>query len=164
MNYNEAREIERFQSAGENDYDRAMKEGKINMGIMELRAAILAAQDAKTILIPTPEWPEVDGQLYVRTITSRERDQLTIAIRNKKTGEVELTDNLTARNCSMFISDADGNRVFSEADISALQEKCSSALERIDKAGRDLNGIGVDAEEELAKNSEPTETLATGTA
>jgi len=111
---------------------------------MDLRESILSADDLRTEPVPTPEWPEVDGQLYVRTLPATE-------FVNFFTLYDDESDAI--KRCRFVITclvDAEGKSVFSQDDAEALSRK-GPAVNRLAVAAQRLNKISTG---ETLKNSE----------
>ncbi len=129
---------------------------------MDLRQEVLAIQDMKVEPFPTPEWPTVDGKIFIRTISSREAGMIDKLTCSSKTGELEHMDLVVPVSCAMYLSDAEGNRIFTDGDIQLLGQKHMKILTRAFRAGRLLNGLSKEGEEELEKNSERITTEDSG--
>lgn len=117
---------------------------------MKLSELIRNTQDRPLIPVPTPEWGEADGQIFVRKLSPKEkhefwesRDACRIADWNDFVPFVVVT-------CSF---DKDGIRVFSADDREWLaSEKSAVPVDRLFTAIDDLNIFSVRAEEEAKKN------------
>lgn len=120
--------------------------------------AILAADDRRTEDVPVPEW---GGSVRVRALSGKERDAYESAIvQVSGNGDRKVTmENIRARLVSLTVVGEDGERLFSDADISALGDKSAAALERVFDAARKLSGLTEDDVEELAEgfDSAPSE-------
>jgi len=114
------------------------------------RAAILAAVDIQTEEVYVPEW---GGTVWVRGLTGAERDEFEkgILIERKRGFSVELA-NFRAKLAAMSMVDAQGQRLFSEADVAALGKKSAAALGRVYDAAARLAGLSAEDVEELTKN------------
>lgn len=111
------------------------------------RDAILGASDIVTEVVEVPEW---GGIVYVRSMTGRERDEFEESIlvdkREKTRTGTRLTrqaslQNFRAKLAARVTYDADGQRLFSDADASLLGAKNSGALQRIVKKAQELSGM-----------------------
>ena len=113
---------------------------------MLTRDQILAIQDLKTQKVDIPEW---NGHVYVRAMTSTERDawEASILSQNGKTPA-----NLRSKLAAQLVCDESGATLFTEQDIEALGKKNAAALDRIFTAVMGLNKITDDDLDELAKN------------
>ena len=92
---------------------------------------ILAAVDVVKELVNVPEW---GGDVYVRSITAAERGQIeAAAARFKESGarDDSFARLFTLRFAAMGICDADGNRLFSDADVEQLAKKNAAVVARL---------------------------------
>lgn len=126
------------------------------MGKVLGRQDILGASDVRTVTVPVPEW---GGDVLVRALNGRERDQFdesmvteTAGKRGRKERRVRM-QNARARLVAMCVVDEDGKRVFSTDDVAALGEKSAAALQRVFDVASSLAGLSNDDLEELLGNS-----------
>lgn len=130
---------------------------------LDIRSAILAAQDIKPTPVATPEWPDVDGVIHVRTMTGKEREAYLSLVRGNRiktdgkpdeaaTPLVEFSRIFLVVYCACT---ENNELLFTPEDVAALAEKNSQALEKIIAAASALNGFGKKAEEER-KNDSPS--------
>lgn len=111
------------------------------------RDEILKADDIKTEKVEVPEW---GGDVFIRTMSGAERDDFEGSlIRGKKTNLA----NIRAKLCALVVVDAEGKKLFSEKDVSALGRKSAKALDRVFTATQKLNGISPEDVEDMVKNS-----------
>jgi len=117
---------------------------------MNLREAILAAQDSKRIPVEVPEW---GVKVYLRTLTGAERDAFEGGLMKGK-GKNRAPDlaNLRARLVALCAVDADGKRIFADDDIHALGGKAAAPLDRLFSAAQELNSLSDKDVEELEGN------------
>jgi hypothetical protein len=123
------------------------------------RQDIIDCNDIETEVVPVPEW---NGEVNVRGLTLAEKDQWTESLMNGPgkelgVGKVNMTG-ATAKLCALCMRGEDGNILFDESDIPALQAKSASALDRVFQVAQRLSGIGQEEIEETVKNSEKTTT------
>lgn len=113
------------------------------------RDAILNASDIETEEIEVPEW---GGVVRVRGLSGTERDQFEQSMVEKrgKKREVNLA-NVRARLIALSVVDAQGNRLFGDADVAALGRKSAAALERVFDVARRLSGLNDEDVDELAQ-------------
>lgn len=111
------------------------------------RDEILSKKGGKLIELAVPEW---GGTVNLREMTASERDAFEQASLDKS-GTAKLI-NIRARLASISLCDADGKRLFSEADIHILGELPASALDRIFDASMRLNKISKSDVDDLEKN------------
>src|ERR1051325_3469724 len=91
------------------------------------RDAVLAADDRTSEVVDVPEW---GGPVKVRALSGTQRDQHEPAGvtwgRDAKGAPIVSalnTDNLRARLVALAVVDEDGNRLFSDKDVPALEAK-----------------------------------------
>lgn len=132
------------------------------MDLSELRQAIADSNDLPQEPFPTPEWPNVDGQLYVRGMGTSEQEEHEIFLANHVVpGDSDSrpmkigTKHLRARVAVKGLVTSKGHRVFSdsEEDLATLGGK-GRIVDRLYDRIRALSGIGEQAAEELEKNFE----------
>lgn len=101
------------------------------MGKILSKNDILNANDIHIEELSVPEW---GGVVYVKTLTADERDMLEAAIvemsANGKPKSLKL-EHMRAHLAMLGICDAEGNRLFSSADVKALGKKSAAALDRV---------------------------------
>jgi hypothetical protein len=114
-------------------------------------AEILAAPDLETREVFIPEW---NGAVFVRGMTGAERDAFEDENTTVKGKDIVYNmANVRARFISRVVVDAEGNRLFSKADIDALTQKSAAALNRIWNVARELSGMTEQDVEELASQA-----------
>lgn len=110
---------------------------------------ILTANDIVKEIVNVPEW---GGDVYVRGMTGRQRDQFEASIIQTRGNDRSLNmDNIRAKLASMTICDEEGKRIFTDADIAELSNKSAVALQRIFTVAQRLSGIGEQDVDELAE-------------
>lgn len=119
------------------------------------RDSILASSDIVTEKVEVPEW---GGIVYVRSMTGRERDEFEESILVEKrertrsgfrtTRQASLS-NFRAKLAARVTYDAEGNRIFTDADASKLGEKNSAPLQRIVAKAQELSGMTDEDVEDL---------------
>lgn len=97
--------------------------------------AILSANDLPMERLTVPEW---GGEVMIRTMTGTDRD----AFEAHLIGKEGRMDNVRARLVSLTLCDEQGQRLFSDAEISALGKKSAKALDRVFAIAQRINGIG----------------------
>lgn len=112
------------------------------------RDEILAVDDLKTIDVEVPEW---GGTVRLRALTGSERDRLEASILNKEGNGADRAKLATfrARLCAMTMVDESGQRLFGEAEVSALGQKSAAALSRVADAAQKLSAISQEDVDEL---------------
>jgi len=111
------------------------------------RDDILKAKDIDIQTIRVPEW---GGDVGVKGLTGTERDKFEQSILDGK--KVNL-NSVRAKLCAAVICDEKGKRLFTDADVLELGKKSAKALNRIFEKAQEMNGLGPDDVEDLAKNS-----------
>jgi hypothetical protein len=112
------------------------------------RDEILKVVDVEIEVVEVPEW---GGEVCVKGMTGAERDKFESSIVQQKGKEQTLNmANIRAKLASMTICDAEGKRLFSEADVQALSQKSASALQRVFGVAQRLSGIGDEDVKEMA--------------
>ena len=124
------------------------------MGLLT-REQILTADDLPRELVKVPEW---GGEVWVRTLTGRERDTFEsemILYRPKAAAvpNAEALNQTRARLCARAMCDEHGNRLLSDSDVEVLGTKSAAALDRVYEVAARLSKISAKDVEELEKNS-----------
>jgi hypothetical protein len=134
-----------------------------------LRDKILNAQDIKKETVHVDEW---DADLIVRGLTGKERadiiDKATVKETNDK-GEVinSSVDQLVLLPLLIIATTtdpADGSPVFGDADRDALNDKSSSAIDKVSAVSLRLSGMTKQEGDAIAKNSAATASAASASA
>jgi hypothetical protein len=110
------------------------------------REEILAVIDRKPIEIDVPEW---GGTVFVRPLSSPERARWEAIVAGSANKTV---DNAREVLAVLSLSDAEGNRLFTEEDVPQIAGKNAIALERIGLASMKLSKLRPIDIAELAKN------------
>jgi hypothetical protein len=118
---------------------------------------ILAVQDLKRQVVAVPEW---GGSVTVSEMTGEMRDEwemglwvVTTPAEGEKPAVREINQrNVRARLLSFCIVDAEGNRMFTEAETIKLGRKSATALDRCAEVARRINGLSRADVEEQKKN------------
>ena len=113
---------------------------------------ILEANDLKTQSVEVPEW---GGSVLVRTMSGTDRDAFEasmITLSPDGTRKPNMT-HMRAKLVALTVVDDAANRLFDASDVDRLALKSASALERVFEAAQRINGLGVDAQDDIAKNS-----------
>ena len=122
---------------------------------MNFRALIEKQETQERQPVATPEWPELDGKLFVRVLSAEERvrfaDQAT-------DNEGRPTPRYTAALVAMAACDDDGRAGFTENDIAWLAGRNGNAVKRIYDAAARLNEMDKSSREDLEKNSDAAPT------
>jgi hypothetical protein len=118
------------------------------------REQILNADDLKTETVAVPEW---GGDVLVRGLTAKERDDYEASLMSQQSGKSPTLkyDNIRAKLVQKSIVDPVDMKtpVFTVADIEALGKKSGQAIDRIFGVAQRLSGITQADTDELEKNS-----------
>lgn len=119
------------------------------------REDIIAVEDRTTETVKVPEW---GGEVLVRSLSGRERDEFeSSTVRTRGGKREENYDNFRARLVSLCLVDEDGRRLFtSKSDIILLGNKSVAALQRVFNKAQELNGMSDEDVEELTDSFEKT--------
>lgn len=126
---------------------------------------ILAADDLATEEVPVPEW---GGKVLVSTRPGIDRDDFQAQAWSVEDGQAvshmdTYLQNFTAKLVAFAVIDPNTRRpLFSEEQIAALGRKSPSALDRVAKVARKLNGFGEQEVEEILKNFVSARNAASG--
>lgn len=114
------------------------------------RAAILGADDLKTVDVPCPEW---GGDVRLRALTAAQKDDFDASLGEfKDGGRVVNLHNMRAKLLALCIVDDSGAPIFTATDVEQLGAKSSAPIGRLFEAAQRLNGMLPDAVEAAAKN------------
>jgi len=128
---------------------------------MALREEIFKVHDLPREMVPTPEWPAVDGQVYARCLSGDERDKYEVYLANQSepdpgagedTRRMKLgATHLRAMLVAIGACDEEGDSIFRDGDLVQIGMKSANVLERLRIAIRRLSGMD-DDEDATAKN------------
>lgn len=112
---------------------------------------ILAADDRKKERVEVPEW---GGEVIVRSLTGKERDDFEASMISVKKGKREDNlENFRARLVALCVVNEKGERLFvSRHDIAMLGQKSAAALERVYSKAQELNAFSESDVEELTED------------
>lgn len=113
-----------------------------------LRAQILASKPALSAPVVVPEFG--GATVYLRAMNGKQRERFESAFAEEGRSDVR------ASLLCHVLSDADGNLLFGENDIPAINELTASALIRLYNMAMATNAISDEQVEELAGNSSAT--------
>ena len=115
---------------------------------MGLREDILAFDDRRI-----EEVRAFGRTLYVRSISAHERDCFEAGNSKREGGKmVPNPVDIRARFCVLVLCDADGKRIFTDADVPALTVKAVRELDKVWAVASKLNAIDDEDVKELAGN------------
>lgn len=130
------------------------------MTVADLRAALLAADDITVVPVPTPEWPAIDGQVYVRLLSAGGRWTYLRGVRPViEAGEALAEDGMVResglRLAAATLCDATGALLFPDVtpdEMAALAAKAPKPVQRAIDASAALNGFDGKAVDDAKKN------------
>lgn len=108
---------------------------------------ILNAADIVHKDVDVPEW---GGTVRIAVMTGQARDAYEQQLTARKQDTVE---NLRALYLSYCLVDEQGERLFTPADVVKLGKKSGNVLSRLFQEAANLNALGMEGMEEVAKNS-----------
>lgn len=125
----------------------------LDLPLATSKEQILGAEDRATEVVQVPEW---GFAVTVKALSGTERDKFQAGFYtfgpNDK-GGMRVTavnnQNTMARLVSLSIVDADGKRMFSDADVLSLGDKSALALERVNDVAMRLSGLQAQTVEAL---------------
>jgi hypothetical protein len=118
------------------------------------RDDVLKADDRVTEEVDCPEW---GGSVLVRGMTGRERDAFELSLRDQRSGQriPGRMNNIRSQIIVRCVVDDDGERLFTDADVTALGEKSGAAIDRVYDVAARLSGMSEEDEKEMAANFGP---------
>lgn len=116
---------------------------------MITRDQIRAANDAQTEVVEVPEW---GGPVAVRSLTAKERDELEARLLAADGKSVGSLSGLRAFLVARTVVDADGKRLFEDADEAMLNEKNAMVVDRLATVAFRLSGMEQGAVERAKGN------------
>ena len=123
---------------------------------------ILKADDCRIVRVLVPEWcpagkEESESYIYVRTIPGEQRDLFQEQCIVGTPGRTRLNlRNATARLVVLAACNESGERLFTDAHVSALGAKSCVALNRVYEKAAELNGLREEDVRALAENFDET--------
>lgn len=126
------------------------------------REQILGATKLRVEKVSVPEW---NGEVLVRELTGRERDEFESSLVVKEGKQTTTTlANIRAKLVARAIVDENGIRVLSDDDVEWLGSRSAAALNRVFDVARRLSGLTEEDVEDLTKNSSPGQSGSSTTA
>jgi len=113
---------------------------------MSLKTKILSTEDLKIESLLVPEW---DTEVQLKQWSGRVRAAFQLWYEANKNS----LGDLSALVCTMSIVDEQGLLVFTKDDVSSLNDKSSTALDRVAIHVFKMNGLNEQAIEAAKKNS-----------
>jgi len=111
--------------------------------------AILKVKDIKTVPEDVPEW---GGTVYLREISGQDREAFERAMFSDEGGIKKDAPPLRPALLALCLSDADGNRLFTDKEISDLAKKNGAVIARLFAKAQEVSGLGPGAVEAAEKN------------
>ncbi|MCP3758217.1 phage tail assembly chaperone [Streptomyces sp. TBY4] len=119
------------------------------------RVQIDAADDRTWEDVPVPEW---GGEVRLLGLSGTERDAYEASmVRVGTTGKVSGVNLLdaSARLLARCIVDEDFQRLYTDKEVQALGARNGKVIKRLYAKAQKISGLGKDAAEDAAGNSEP---------
>ena len=112
---------------------------------------IFKAEDLGTEEVDVPEW---GGSVLVRGMTGRERDAFEVSLMTPgRGGRREVNPaNVRAKVVARCVVDDDGNRLFSDTDVTELGGKSAAAIDRVYAVAARLSGMSDEDQENLTRD------------
>lgn len=119
------------------------------------REQILSADDITKEVVEVPAW---GGEVIVKSLTGKERDQFEASMVTGKGKNVQANlVNARAKLVALSLVNEDGKRLFNQGDIEALGAKSADALNKVFEVARRLSGLSEEDIKELTENLEETQ-------
>lgn len=120
---------------------------------------IIEAKDRVIRRVPVPEW---GGAVYVRSMSSGEKEKYISSVRRRvgkgrNVSEEIVLEESSAKLAQQTLCDKNGTLLFSAAQVKLLSARSAKAMQRVVDAAAELNGLDEDAEEQ-AKNDSARQT------
>lgn len=121
-----------------------------------LREAIRAADDRTQEPAATPEWPDVDGSLYLKAISAAERIAVSNRIPDDEAAR-DIADELAFLVIKGTVDEA-GEQVFDDSDAGWLRDKSGAVVHRLARRLQELAGLTNSQVEDERKNLPDSQT------
>lgn len=115
-----------------------------------IRSRIASASDIKSETIIVPEWDNVE--IVIKGMTGKQRAELMQKAVDTKTGKVSF-NSIYNDACISCCYTTEGEQIFEKGDLSMLEEKSASVIERIAAKALEVSGLTDESEKNLEKNS-----------
>jgi hypothetical protein len=112
------------------------------------REQILASSDVEIQTVNVPEW---GGEVGVKTLTGSEKDSWE-AGRQRKDGSFNL-ENVRASLVAACVCDAEGQKIFTLADIVDIGKRSAKSLDRVFAIAKKMNAVTDEDLEEIEGES-----------
>ncbi len=98
--------------------------------------------------------PEAGVTLFVLTLSAKEKDRFEKSlVEGKGRNQKVSTENLRAKYCARCMVDANGVRLFADAEFQAIGDLPAAVVDRVYLVISEANSVTTDDLEELAGNS-----------
>jgi hypothetical protein len=126
----------------------------------EIRQAVRESHDSNIEPIATPEWPAVDGKIFVRSLSIAGREAYLKDLKKSSPpmvdGKAIIDSEVTVvKLAAAAMCTEQGEPLFTQEDVEWLQEKNYAAMQRVVDAAARLNGFGGKTKAER-KNDSPS--------
>ena len=119
------------------------------------KEALFALNDIVIEKVECPEWGELGGHIYVRTMSGKARDAYEVGIVNaRKEDEEGYLFNMRASLAVACCCDVDGKLLFEPKDAEKLGDKSAAALDRIFDVSKRLSKMSEEDVKEMEKSLE----------
>jgi hypothetical protein len=131
------------------------------MNAEELRAHLSKSLDTEIVPVTTPEWPVLDGHIFVRSMTLKERESYLLSLQGPSGVTADGTptvkvqyEGANAKLAAITMCDKDGTPLFSgqPGDVEILERKSGNAMQRVIDVSARINRLNRKALEE-SKNA-----------
>lgn len=112
----------------------------------------ILALKGQPVRVKLVEISALGKSIYVREVSAGERDLLEALTRHAQQRPLAVRGEFRAKYAAHFLSNAEGERLFSDAEVGQLDGLPQKAVDEIFQAGIDFNEFRASDEEELEKN------------
>lgn len=105
--------------------------------------------------VPTPEWPNTPGHVYVRMLSADEADDVQRLASLAVAGTLTETE-ANVRWCILGVCDENGQRLFTDVDIDALRGEPLVAIGRCAREVMEVNGVTEEGEKKRSNGRPKT--------
>ncbi len=122
---------------------------------------ILNIKDCEVISVKVPEWGGKEVGIKIMSGAERDKIEANFDKRRKK----DSFDPIEAKAfvLAMSLCDEHGKRLFDLAELKEINKKSGKVIDFLFAESQNLNGVGVEAEEEILGNSAAAQSAETGT-
>ena len=113
------------------------------------REDILALRDVELKEVFVPEWKE---SVWVRGFTGEEQDLYSEELEKKSKSGEAILKGLAVWVIVHTVCDKEGNNLFTDADIPALNKKQAKVIRRLAVAALEISGLTESSKESAEKN------------